>query len=274
MTALTARAAGDAATCCCICVGVAGLAFALTGVWLGMRSVMDIGGACGSGGPYEIATPCPAGIEVLLALGFPIGFVSAGLMVWRVLRIRATATLAWWRSPGPRCSCAWAGTSWSTGSATHSAKGWSWAGSSRVSSSSSWAACRCGWCRGPRPWPAVPGVRETTTPIELSQLATAMRRVSARASRQAAATTTVAEAMSAPGPAPDGAQLAAPAARRAALPARGGAGGATGGAATEGGLVDQLERLARLHDTGAIGELEYLEAKQAVIGAASRGQTA
>ena len=32
-------------------VGVYGVAFALTGVWLGMRSVMDIGGSCASGGP-------------------------------------------------------------------------------------------------------------------------------------------------------------------------------------------------------------------------------
>ena len=46
---------------------------------------------------------------------------------------------------------------------------------------------------------------------------------------------------------------------------------ATAGAA-RGGLVDQLERLARLHDSGALGELEYMEAKQAVIGAASRGE--
>ena len=33
----------------------------LTVLFLCMRSVMDIGGSCASGGPYEIANPCPAG---------------------------------------------------------------------------------------------------------------------------------------------------------------------------------------------------------------------
>src|SRR6478609_6363401 len=80
-------------------VGVYGVAFALTGVWLGMRSVMDIGGSCASGGPYQIATPCPAGVDVLLTLGIPLGIVSAGLMVWKGSRIGASyaslVALAW-----------------------------------------------------------------------------------------------------------------------------------------------------------------------------------
>ncbi len=80
-------------------LGVLGLSFALTGIWLGMRSVMDIGGSCASGGPYEIATPCPGGVEVLLTLGFPIGFASAGLMIWKGSRLGAgyggLVALAW-----------------------------------------------------------------------------------------------------------------------------------------------------------------------------------
>ena len=62
-------------------VGVYGVAFALAGVWLGMRSVMDIGGSCASGGPQEVATPCPTNVDVLLTPGIPLGIVSAGLMV-------------------------------------------------------------------------------------------------------------------------------------------------------------------------------------------------
>ena len=101
------------------------------GIWLGMRAVMDIGGACGSGGAYEIRTPCPGGIEVLLVLGFPIGFASAGLMLWRGSRIgpgyAGLVALAW-----PALFLASAGTSWSTGCATRSARVSSWAGSSRA----------------------------------------------------------------------------------------------------------------------------------------------
>jgi hypothetical protein len=44
--------------------------------------------------------------------------------------------------------------------------------------------------------------------------------------------------------------------------------------AGHGGMVEQLERLARLRAQGALGEQEYLEAQQAVIDAASRGGTA
>jgi hypothetical protein len=40
------------------------------------------------------------------------------------------------------------------------------------------------------------------------------------------------------------------------------------------GLVDQLERLARLKQQGALGELEYRQAKQAVIDAAAKGGAA
>ena len=37
-------------------VGVPGLSFAITNIWLGMRFVMDIAGSCASGEAYEIAT--------------------------------------------------------------------------------------------------------------------------------------------------------------------------------------------------------------------------
>ena len=40
-------------------VGVAGLALCLTLVFLGMRAVMDIGGACADGGPYVSRQSCP-----------------------------------------------------------------------------------------------------------------------------------------------------------------------------------------------------------------------
>ena len=40
-------------------LGIAALAFCIALLWLGMRAVMDLGGFCASGGPYEIAVECP-----------------------------------------------------------------------------------------------------------------------------------------------------------------------------------------------------------------------
>jgi hypothetical protein len=49
-------------------VGVGGVAFSLTLLSRGMRSVQAIGGFCASGGPYQIAHHCPKGIGGLLPL--------------------------------------------------------------------------------------------------------------------------------------------------------------------------------------------------------------
>lgn len=68
-------------------VGVAGLAASLTILFLGMRAVMDVGGFCAEGGPYEIQTHCPEGTAVLLPLSIFAGLGSAALMGWKGLRI-------------------------------------------------------------------------------------------------------------------------------------------------------------------------------------------
>jgi hypothetical protein len=44
---------------------VTGLSACITLVFLGMRAVMDIGGACADGGPYVSANPCPAVVKAL-----------------------------------------------------------------------------------------------------------------------------------------------------------------------------------------------------------------
>ena len=65
MTRVTARILGR------IVLMVAGLAVVtagLTVVFLSMRAVMNVGGACGSGGPYVIAQPCPGGVAARLPL--------------------------------------------------------------------------------------------------------------------------------------------------------------------------------------------------------------
>jgi hypothetical protein len=61
---------------------VVGCAFvvvvAVTWTFLGMRSVMDVGGTCADGGPYEIAQPCPNG-ALLLSAAIPALLIAAML---------------------------------------------------------------------------------------------------------------------------------------------------------------------------------------------------
>jgi Short C-terminal domain len=54
----------------------------LTLVFLGMRSVMDVGGACADGGPYVSAQPCPDGAALALTGGIFGLVAAAGLMIW------------------------------------------------------------------------------------------------------------------------------------------------------------------------------------------------
>ena len=44
--------------------------------WLSMRAVMGVGGACASGGAYEIATPCPDG-SWLISIAIPMMLATA-----------------------------------------------------------------------------------------------------------------------------------------------------------------------------------------------------
>ena len=50
----------------------------LTLVYESMRAVMDIGGSCASGGPYEISRPCPKGVGWVMPVGI-FGMVFAGI---------------------------------------------------------------------------------------------------------------------------------------------------------------------------------------------------
>ena len=63
-------------------VGVAGLTACVVVIFLAMRAVMDIGGFCAEGGPYEIEVHCPGGVPLLMTLAFPGLFLFGGLMLW------------------------------------------------------------------------------------------------------------------------------------------------------------------------------------------------
>lgn len=58
-------------------VSVLVMLLTMTWVFLSMRAVMDIGGSCGSGGPYVYATPCPANVGAFMGLGIPVMLISA-----------------------------------------------------------------------------------------------------------------------------------------------------------------------------------------------------
>jgi hypothetical protein len=57
-----------------LAVWVGGLVMCVTLVFLAMRSVMDVGGACADGGPYVSAQSCPEGSAAALLLGIFGGF--------------------------------------------------------------------------------------------------------------------------------------------------------------------------------------------------------
>ena len=63
-------------------VGLVIVTTGLTLVFLSMRAVMDIGGACASGGPYVIAQECPEGAAAMLPLGIIGGLI--GLWIYAV----------------------------------------------------------------------------------------------------------------------------------------------------------------------------------------------
>jgi hypothetical protein len=80
-------------------LGAFGVAASITLVFLGMRAVMDVGGFCAEGGPYEIQTHCPEGTALLLPLAIFGGVASALLMAWKGQGLGspfgALVTLAW-----------------------------------------------------------------------------------------------------------------------------------------------------------------------------------
>ena len=63
-------------------VGMGGLAFTLTILWLSMRAVMGIGGSCASGGPYVPSVQCPDSVVLLTPLSIFGLFIFGGLAAW------------------------------------------------------------------------------------------------------------------------------------------------------------------------------------------------
>lgn len=78
-------------------VGTAGLAGAITLLFHVMRSVMDVGGSCGSNGQYRYAVPCPdgvAGATLLAIFGGLVSLAVTAMAAWRT-HTRSIVMLAW-----------------------------------------------------------------------------------------------------------------------------------------------------------------------------------
>jgi hypothetical protein len=71
--------------------GVAAGTLSITLLFLGMRAVMDVGGACADGGPYVSAQPCPEGVAAAMVGGMFGLFAAAGLILWFGSRLGGSA---------------------------------------------------------------------------------------------------------------------------------------------------------------------------------------
>jgi hypothetical protein len=62
-----------------------------------MRSVMDIGGSCASGGPFVPRVACPSGVPLLLVGSIWCGLIFAGIYAWQAFRTGAPSvgSLLW-----------------------------------------------------------------------------------------------------------------------------------------------------------------------------------
>jgi hypothetical protein len=79
---------------------------ALTMLWLGMRSVMDIGGFCAEGGPYEIAHHCPQGVAAIMPLSIWGGAIAGGVYLWQTIKHKVPS-LVWLFWPALFLSLGW-----------------------------------------------------------------------------------------------------------------------------------------------------------------------
>ena len=78
-------------------VTLAGVSCGITLLFLGGRAVMDIGGACASGGPYVPRVQCPEGVPLAMMGGLWGGLIFVGLYLWATSKyhVPTLVALAW-----------------------------------------------------------------------------------------------------------------------------------------------------------------------------------
>lgn len=87
-------------------VTLAGVSCGLTLLYLGMRAVMDIGGVCASGGPFVPRVECPEGVPLVMIGGIWGGLVFVGLYLWSTSKHRVP-TLVGFAWPALFLSLGW-----------------------------------------------------------------------------------------------------------------------------------------------------------------------
>ena len=89
-------------------LGLAMLACGLTLLYLGMREVMEIGGACAEGGPYQTRQECPDGAPEALFGGAWGGLIGAGIFALSARALGGSYTrLLLWAWPALFLSLGW-----------------------------------------------------------------------------------------------------------------------------------------------------------------------
>jgi hypothetical protein len=80
-----------------VSVTLAGVTVGMTSLFLGMRAVMEIGGACADGGPFVPVQPCPKGVPLMMIGGIWGGIAFLGAYLWQTHRhqVPSLVALAW-----------------------------------------------------------------------------------------------------------------------------------------------------------------------------------
>ncbi|HEX2296285.1 MAG TPA: SHOCT domain-containing protein [Actinomycetota bacterium] len=217
-------------------VTLAGVSCGLTLLYLGMRAVMDIGGACASGGPFVPRVECPEGVPLLMIGGIWGGIVFVGLYLWTTSKHRVPTLVAFaW--PALFLSLGWNFLDYGVDPPVGEGLVWGW------------LICAVLFAlMGGLPLLAM------VKPV-LGQFG---RRAADVPPAQVVVPTRskVRQLRAASNPGPRGSQ------RFGFDPKPGGPSGAPGGES----LVDALERLGALHASGALSDDEFEAAKQQVLG--------
>jgi hypothetical protein len=220
-----------------ISLGVAGVACGLTLLFLGMRSVMRIGGVCASGAtPFEISRPCPKGVPLLMIASIWGGLLFTALYAFQVIRagVPSFLGLIW---PALFLSLGWNFLDFGIHPPDESGLVWGWlicAVLFLLMGALPLIPALASLRRSPRGEHAPPGsIRAAFAPGGTAAAAAALSALRSIRSRG--------WTISRPAPAPAGDDLAA-----------------------------DLERLDSLHRSGALSDAEYQAAKDAVIKRADR----
>jgi hypothetical protein len=260
----------------------------ITLLFLGMRAVMDVGGACADGGPYVSAQPCPDGVPLALIGGMFGLFGSAGLIVWFGSRIGVGAAsivaLGWpllflslgynfldyaFHPPDTASTPVW-------GWLIPGVLFWLMGGAPLAVGIAAWRQARAGrpgnrlsrqvttGMRMPGTSPVAGDVDAARKAAGLSRLAGDLEALATDAEARPVGELRVEYAPNAWGaPRPSVGPTAAPAGSPPTGPPAGSAGSRAAEDTSPGSLlVHDLERLAELHDSGALTDDEFAEAKR------------